>query len=66
MALGELLGPAYPGRRRARNAASRTFGRSQDPSRLELSERQTHRKKGVATAKSRESADIKDDVVVKS
>ena len=66
MALGELLEPAYLGRRTARDGASRTYlGRSQDPLRLVLSERQTHRKKGVAAAKSRGSADVQEDVVVK-
>jgi len=54
MALDELLEPAYSGRRSARDAASRTYlGRSQEPLRLVLGERQTHRKKGVAAAKSR-------------
>ena len=71
MALDELFAglsrAAKCTRRRIQDLSWARLGsfKAPNPLRLVLSERQTHRKKGVAAAKSRGSADVKEDVVVK-
>jgi hypothetical protein len=65
MALDELFAGLSRAAESTRRRIQDLLGRSRNPLWLVLSERQTHRKKGVAAAKSRDSADIKDDVVVK-